>query len=189
MPYAGLPTSDSGGVLAGSAYDRKVNEMQASLNLLGLKQSRSENIDQLTAALLVSTSAEPYRTDLHSRLPILIIHVTNSVQYTADDNVLALMAKANADNIASGHLVQEDKMGLRAMLAQMNAMGDRIRHLLGDEAPPPTSVAHKTNDRGSPVTDTSDVDTFPEKTEPLAPVTEPTPPSTVDHGEVTMELD
>ncbi|PTB43233.1 hypothetical protein M441DRAFT_135381 [Trichoderma asperellum CBS 433.97] len=161
MPYAGLPMADSGGVLAGSAYDRKVNEMQASLNLLGLKQSRSENIDQLTAALL----------------------------YTADDNVLALMAKANADNIASGHLVQADKMGLRAMLAQMNAMGDRIRHLLGDEAPPPTSVTHKTNDRGSPVTDTSDVDTFPEKTEPLAPVTEPTPPSTVDHGEVTMELD
>lgn len=72
MPYAGLPTSDSGGVLAGSAYDRKVNEMQASLNLLGLKQSRSENIDQLTAALLVSTSAEPYRTGLHSRLLILI---------------------------------------------------------------------------------------------------------------------
>jgi hypothetical protein len=111
------------------------------------------------------------------------------MQLTADDNVLALMAKANADNIASGHLAQEDKMGLRAMLAQMNAMGDRIRHLLGDEAPPPTSVTHKTNDRGSPVTDTSDVDTFPEKTEPLAPVTEPTPPSTVDHGEVTMELD
>jgi hypothetical protein len=54
MPYAGLPTSESGGVLAGSAYDRKVNEMQASLNLLGLKQNRSENIDQLTAALLVS---------------------------------------------------------------------------------------------------------------------------------------
>ncbi|PNP47636.1 hypothetical protein TGAMA5MH_01459 [Trichoderma gamsii] len=161
MPYASLPATDSGGVLAGSAYDRKVNEMQASLNLLGLKQSRSENIDQLTAALL----------------------------FTADDNVLALMAKANADNIASGHLLQEDKMGLRAMLAQMNAMGDRIRHLLGDEAPPPTSVTYKTNDRGSPVTDTSDVDTFPEKAEPLAPVTEPTPPSTVDHGEVTMELD
>ncbi|KAL7923850.1 hypothetical protein ACQKWADRAFT_311650 [Trichoderma austrokoningii] len=155
MPYAGLPRRDSSGVLAGSAYDRKVNEMQASLNLLGLKQSRSENIDQLTAALLLA----------------------------ADDNVLALMAKASADNIASGHLVQEDKMGLRAMLAQMNAMGDRIRHLLGDEAPLPT------NDRGSPVTDTSDVDTFPEKSEPLAPVTEPTPPSTVDHGEVTMELD
>ncbi|KAM0255566.1 hypothetical protein ACHAQJ_005637 [Trichoderma viride] len=161
MSYAGLPTSDAGGLLVGSAYDRKVNEMQASLNLLGLKQSRSENIDQLTAALLSA----------------------------ADDNVLALMARGNADNIASGHLVQEDKMGLRAMLAQINAMGDRIRHLLGDEAPPPTSVIHKTTDRGSPVTDTSDVDTFPEKTEPMAPVTEPTPPSTVDHGEVTMELD
>lgn len=47
--------SGAGGLLLGSAYDRKVNEMQASLNLLGLKQSRSENIDQLTAALLVCT--------------------------------------------------------------------------------------------------------------------------------------
>lgn len=75
MPYAGLPTSDSGGVLAGSAYDRKVNEMQASLNLLGLKQSRSENIDQLTAALLVS--AYLHRALLHRPtlfcLPVLII--------------------------------------------------------------------------------------------------------------------
>lgn len=71
MPYAGLPTSDSGGVLAGSAYDRKVNEMQASLNLLGLKQSRSENIDQLTAALLVSTylyRALPHRPTILSCL-------------------------------------------------------------------------------------------------------------------------
>ncbi|UKZ54927.1 hypothetical protein TrVGV298_008741 [Trichoderma virens] len=152
--------SDAGGLLLGSAYDRKVNEMQASLNLLGLKQSRSENIDQLTAALLSA----------------------------ADDNVLALIARGNADNIASGQLVQDDKMSLRAMLAQMNAMGDRIRHLLGDEAPP-TELAHKATDTGSPITDTSGVDTFPEKTEPTAPVTEPTPPSTVDHGEGTMELD
>ncbi|UKZ80708.1 hypothetical protein TrVFT333_008471 [Trichoderma virens FT-333] len=152
--------SGAGGLLLGSAYDRKVNEMQASLNLLGLKQSRSENIDQLTAALLSA----------------------------ADDNVLALIARGNADNIASGQLVQDDKMSLRAMLAQMNAMGDRIRHLLGDEAPP-TELAHKATDTGSPITDTSGVDTFPEKTEPTAPVTEPTPPSTVDHGEGTMELD
>ncbi|KAL6698732.1 hypothetical protein J3F84DRAFT_233181 [Trichoderma pleuroticola] len=152
--------SGAGGLLLGSAYDRKVNEMQASLNLLGLKQSRSENIDQLTAALLSA----------------------------ADDSVLALIAKGNADNIASGHLVQDDRMSLRAMLAQMNAMGDRIRHLLGDEAPP-TAVTHKATDAGSPITDASGVDTFPEKTEPNAPITEPTPPSTVDHGEGTMELD
>lgn len=112
----------------------------------------------------------------------------NFVQSAADDSVLALIAKGNADNIASGHLVQDDRMSLRAMLAQMNAMGDRIRHLLGDEAPP-TTVDHKATDAGSPITDASGVDTFPEKTEPNAPVTEPTPPSTVDHGEGTMELD
>ncbi|KAL6868054.1 hypothetical protein J3F83DRAFT_89865 [Trichoderma novae-zelandiae] len=163
VSYAGPPpfASDADRPLAGSAYDRKVNEMQASLNLLGLKQSRSENIDQLTAALLAA----------------------------ADDNVLALMARGDADNIASGNLVQDDRTSLRAMLAQMDAMGDRIRHLLGDEAPP-TGLTSKTTDTGSPpITDTSGVDTFPEKTEPSAPVTEPTPPSTVDHGEGTMELD
>ncbi|RFU81772.1 zinc finger domain-containing, phd-finger [Trichoderma arundinaceum] len=161
VSHAAPSTSDAGGLLVGSAYDRKVNEMQASLNLLGLKQSRSENIDQLTAALLSA----------------------------ADDNVLALMARGNADNIASGHLIQEDRMSLRAMLAQMDAMGDRIRHLLGDEAPP-TALIHKAIDRDSPpITDASGVDTFPEKTEPTAPVTEPTPPSTVDHGEGNMELD
>lgn len=98
------------------------------------------------------------------------------------------MARGDADNIASGHLIHEDKMSLRAMLAQMNVMGDRIRRLLGDEAPP-TALIHKAADSGSPITDTSGVDPFPEKTEPTAPVTEPTPPSTVDHGEGTMELD
>lgn len=179
-------TSDAGGLLVGSAYDRKVNEMQASLNLLGLKQSRSENIDQLTAALLVSTRILLWHC-LHSRLPFLV-QVANSPQSAADDNVLALMARGNVDNIASGHLIQDDRMSLRAMLAQVNAMGDRIRHLLGDEAPP-AALIHKATDTGSPDTDTSDVDTFPEKTEPTAPVTEPTPPSTVDHGEGTMELD
>ncbi|EGR52282.1 uncharacterized protein TRIREDRAFT_21215 [Trichoderma reesei QM6a] len=164
LSYAGPPPSacNADRPLAGSAYDRKVNEMQASLTLLGLKQSRSENIDQLTAALLSA----------------------------ADDNVLALMARGDADNIASGNLVQNDRMSLRAMLAQMDAMGDRIRHLLGDEAPPAASMP-KAADTGSPaVTDTSGVDTFlPEKAEPSAPVAEPTPPSTVDHGEGTMELD
>jgi hypothetical protein len=71
MSYAGLPTSDAGGLLVGSAYDRKVNEMQASLNLLGLKQSRSENIDQLTAALLVSTcTALSHRLALSSICPV-----------------------------------------------------------------------------------------------------------------------
>ncbi|KAL7822430.1 hypothetical protein V8C26DRAFT_244542 [Trichoderma gracile] len=164
LSYAGPPASacDADRPLVGSAYDRKVNEMQASLTLLGLKQSRSENIDQLTAALLSA----------------------------ADDNVLALMAKGDADNIASGNLVQNDKTSLRALLAQMDAMGDRIRHMLGDEAPA-TAPMPKAADAGSPpVTDTSGVDTFlPEKTEPSAPVAEPTPPSTVDHGEGTMELD
>ncbi|PTB67427.1 hypothetical protein BBK36DRAFT_1196583 [Trichoderma citrinoviride] len=164
LSYVGPSTSpsDADRPLVGSAYDRKVNEMQASLTLLGLKQSRSENIDQLTAALLSG----------------------------ADDNVLALMAKGDADNIASGHLVQNDRKSLRAMLAQMDAMGERIRHLLGDEAPPTASVPKAADTGSPPITDTSGVDTFlPEKTEPSAPVTEPTPPSTVDHGEGTMELD
>lgn len=171
-----------------------MNEMQASLTLLGLKQSRSENIDQLTAALLVSSAVQTMDYPF-SRLPLALLYPytfidVSTYQSAADDNVLALMAKGDADNIASGNLVQNDRMSLRAMLAQMDAMGDRIRHLLGDEAPPTASMP-KAADAGSPtITDTSGVDTFlPEKTEPSAPVTEPTPPSTVDHGEGTMELD
>lgn len=85
------------------------------------------------------------------------------------------MAKANADNIAAGRLTDEDRLGLRALLTQMDAMSTRVRHLLGEDAPCPR-VAAAPLGQGKLVT-------------APPPVTEPTPPSTIDHAEGAMDLD
>jgi len=54
VPYPSPPTQrDSSCPLPGSALERKVEEMQVSLNLIGLQQKRSDGINQLTSALLV----------------------------------------------------------------------------------------------------------------------------------------
>ncbi|KAG8419990.1 hypothetical protein J3458_004809 [Metarhizium acridum] len=140
-----------------------MKEMQVSLNLIGLQQHRSGGVDKLTAALLTA----------------------------ADDSMLALMAKGNADNFASGQLTAGDRLGLRAMLAQMDAVSTRIRQLLVEDsstrAPQPVIKA----EASSPVTESTTGlnDPRAQKMDPCMPVSEPTPPSTVDHGEGTMDLD
>ena len=55
IPYGTAPAAhaDSATPLFGSELGRKVDEMQVSLNLMGLKRKRSEGIDMLTSALLV----------------------------------------------------------------------------------------------------------------------------------------
>lgn len=181
MPYPSPPTQrDSATPLPGSALERKVEEMQVSLNLIGLRQKRSEGIDQLTSALLVSTSpGTPFRGSCM---------LTDSTQSAADQSVLSLMAKGNADNIASGQLTRDDKQSLRATLAQMEAMSARIREVLGDDKPSPETPA-MTADAHTPVSESSDINEPSEKLESIAPVTEPTPPSTVDHAEGSMDLD
>lgn len=107
--------------------------------------------------------------------------------------MLALMAKSNADNIARGQLTDDDRLGLRAMLTQMDAMSSRIRQVLGDDnketTPAPAAIMA---DASSPVTESPGINNHlpDDKLEPLGPpVTEPTPPSTVDHAECSMELD
>lgn len=101
------------------------------------------------------------------------------------------MAKANAQNIASGHLTDEDKLGLRALLAQMDAISARVRQALGQDAPLAGVAA-------APLGQASALDVLsPENSAiaelddkvPAPPVTEPTPPSTVDHAEGAMDLD
>ncbi|POR37916.1 Uncharacterized protein TPAR_01884 [Tolypocladium paradoxum] len=161
VPYPSPPTQrNSATPLPGSALERTVEEMQVSLNLIGLRQKRSEGIDQLTSALLSA----------------------------ADQNVLSLMAKGNANNIASGQLTQDDKQSLRTTLAQMEAMSARIREVLSDEKPSPETPA-MTADAHTPVSEPSGINESSEKLESIAPVTEPTPPSTVDHAEGSMDLD
>ncbi|KOS17170.1 Uncharacterized protein ESCO_006076 [Escovopsis weberi] len=175
VPYPSPPTNASNSPIAGSSTERKVDELQASLSLVGLKHARSENIDQLTSALLTA----------------------------ADDNVLSLMARGNAEKWANSQLSSIDKVSLRTLLIQMDTMGERIRDLLGDEAPAPlrasSSAPKPAVVAGTPETEGAMGDDMHHgedngpsragKSESSLPVTEPTPPSTVDHGEGTMELD
>lgn len=102
------------------------------------------------------------------------------------------MAKTNAQNIASGHLTEEDKLGLRALLAQMEAMSARVRQALDQDAPS-ASVAAAPLGQGSVLDvlspESSAIAELDDKVAAPPPVTEPTPPSTVDHAEGTMDLD
>lgn len=169
------------GPLLGSTLGRQVDEMQASLNLIGLKQKPSDGIDQLTSALLSN----------------------------ADESVLSLMARGNADNFALGQLTDNDRLSLRAMLAQMDAMSSRIRQVLGDTkhvssmpTPDPTAA---TPPPSLPLVDTRPskcaADTGVMSSSPIAPkkeedavstmatLPEPTPPLTIENGEGSMDLD
>ncbi|OAA43092.1 Essential subunit of the histone deacetylase Rpd3S complex [Metarhizium rileyi] len=163
IPYPTQPSQpDSATPLPGSALDRKVDEMQVSLSLIGLQQQRSDGVDHLMSALLTAT----------------------------DDSMLALMAKGNAENFVSGQLTPNDRLGLRAMLAQMDAMSTRIRQVLAVDSATCASQPIKA-EASSPVTEltTGLNDPRADKLDASMPVTGPTPPSTVDHGEGTMDLD
>lgn len=104
--------------------------------------------------------------------------------------MLSLMAKSNAEHVATGRLTDDDRLGLRAMLAQMEAMTSRIRQVLGDQSCAPTPCAIKAEEPSSPITESNGFGGLGSgKIEQLPPVTEPTPPSTVDHAEGSMELD
>jgi hypothetical protein len=94
------------------------------------------------------------------------------------------MAKNSANNIATGLLTDGDKVGLRALLAQMDAMSARIRDVLG-EAPRMLERDNEMSNILSP--EESVIDTTGKMTP--TPVTEPTPPSTFDHAEGSMDLD
>ncbi|KAF5655431.1 essential subunit of the histone deacetylase rpd3s complex [Fusarium heterosporum] len=142
-----------------SELQRTVDEMQLALTLTSLKERKSDGIDHLVSALLSA----------------------------ADPSVLSLMTKTDAANLATGHLTDNDKLSLRALLTQMDSMGARIRHILGE----PVGVTATMLDQDVIPSILSPQDSA--IAEPLdkvsAPVTEPTPPSTIDHAEGSMELD
>ncbi|OAA74133.1 Zinc finger domain-containing protein, PHD-finger [Cordyceps fumosorosea ARSEF 2679] len=194
VPYPSPAPQEGGdsGPLLGSAMGRRVDEMQASLNLIGLRQERppSDGVGQLTSALLSA----------------------------ADDNMLNLMARGSADNMAlalggSGgrgtqQLTDGDRLGLRAMLAQMDAMSSRIREVLGGDpdvkpqqqhvssmpTPDPTAATtppprHLDDDdvvpSSSPIAPKKEEDSVAN----MAALSEPTPPLTIENADGVMDLD
>jgi hypothetical protein len=185
-----VPFVGSEPVLRGSTLEHDVTEMQVSLTLANLKQGSPEGVDQLTTALLVSHPSRPSHA---------VFEILNVFQAGADESVLKLIAQTNADNLAFGQLRDDDKQGLRALAAQMDAMSSRIRQVLGGESEAPKvqeetpvlsqpAVAVPAKE-STPFSDTHGAEHVCEKPEASAPVTEPTPPSTIDHGEGTMDVD
>ncbi|RDA87686.1 hypothetical protein CP532_3819 [Ophiocordyceps camponoti-leonardi (nom. inval.)] len=156
-PFSSQPVHD--GPLAGSTLERSLEEMQLSLTLVSLRERPTDGIEQLTSALLS----------------------------VADDNVVSLMAKTNADNVAKGRLSASDKKGLGALLAQMEAMGQKIRSMLdeGEEKPCSASAGGGGGGGGGRGREGAGDGIVP-LPQPLA---EPTPPSTVDHAEGSMDLE
>jgi hypothetical protein len=158
--------------------------MQLALTLTSLKERKSDGVDHLVSALLVSRG-----NSLTSSPHVLL---TINPQNAADPSVLSLMAKTDAANVATGHLTDNDKLSLRALLTQMDTMGARIRHLLGEPiGATATATATMLDQDAIPSIlspqDSAIAEPFDKITAP--PVTEPTPPSTIDHAEGSMDLD
>lgn len=98
------------------------------------------------------------------------------------------MTKTDASNISTGSLTDNDKRSLRALLTQMDAMGSCIRRLLGE---PDGMSATMLNEDVIPSILSPQDSAIAEPLDKVTalPVTEPTPPSTIDHGEGSMDLD
>ncbi|KAH6963846.1 hypothetical protein DER45DRAFT_126257 [Fusarium avenaceum] len=162
VSYVPTTGKDPSRPIAGSELQRTVDEMQLALTLTSLKERKSDGVDHLVSALLNA----------------------------ADPSVLSLMAKTDAANVATGHLTDNDKHSLRALLTQMDAMGARIRHLLG-EPTSATAIATMLDQDAIPSILSPQDSAIAEPLDKVAapPVTEPTPPSTIDHAEGSMDLD
>ncbi|KAJ3518994.1 hypothetical protein NM208_g14302 [Fusarium decemcellulare] len=161
VSYAPTAAKASDSALKGSQLQRTVDEMQLALTLTSLKDQKSDSVDYLISALLDA----------------------------ADPSVLSLMAKSDAGNITAGHLTDVDKLSLRALLTQMDAMGARIRQLLGEPSGVTTAMLDQEDVIPNILSPQDSAIAEPlDKVAPL-PVTEPTPPSTIDHAEGSMELD
>ncbi|GKT46676.1 uncharacterized protein ColSpa_06857 [Colletotrichum spaethianum] len=132
-------------------------EQQTVLNLVELASSQpTTKLDDLTQALLSA----------------------------ADPAMLSLMARGSAENFASGEINTADKQSLRAMLAQMEAMSDRIRSLLA--AGQPDTAVHDaegdhtvTDYNNTDGTESAEGDSSSIKNESVEPLADlPTPATT-----------
>jgi hypothetical protein len=98
-----------------------VQTIQAALNLIELSATKGEDIDTLVDALMVSKEINLYPWH---------VHADYLSQTQADDSLISFMAKGNFANFQTGKLDEKDKISLRAMLAMVDTMGDKIRQLL-----------------------------------------------------------
>lgn len=148
-PYLTPPVEDvAHGASSWSSGERNVEEMQASLVLASLRQSPPSALDQLVSALLAS----------------------------APPDMISLIARGDASNIARDALSTQDRVSLTALLEQVDIMGGRIRELLKAKSEP--SSEHGAEEP-APTTQEKTDPADKMDTEPL--VTEPTPPSTIGH--------
>ncbi|KAK2732126.1 phd-finger domain-containing protein [Colletotrichum kahawae] len=137
---------------------RTLAEQQAVFNMVELASTRPSNkLDDLTQALLMS----------------------------ADADVLSIMARGSAENFANGDLNANDKQSLRAMLAHMEAMSDRIKSLLGGglhgvaDAAPMAADAVTADGNTTDVTESVEGDVTIIKNESVEPPADlPTPATT-----------
>ncbi|KAG9254936.1 uncharacterized protein F5Z01DRAFT_621131 [Emericellopsis atlantica] len=139
-------------------------------------QPSARSIEEMQASLVLSSlSTSESRTGMEQLISALVSE--------ADSSVLSSIADADAVNIANKELQHKDKASLRALLAHMERMGSQIRAMLGEDVTP---TLPSLPDQGRSVSPDKDEE-FPEmKHDSL--VTEPTPPSTIDH-EGGMDLD
>jgi hypothetical protein len=116
-----------------------IEHQQAALNLVQLSGQAGAGIATLVDTLLVSFSHDP---TAQSRLAHMLTH---DIQDNADPAVIALMARANPQHLTDvAKLNLSDEQGLRAMLAQMEAMEAQIKELLvrrGDMVSPSTPIS------------------------------------------------
>jgi hypothetical protein len=179
-PYLTPPVEDVYRPLPVERDERNLEEMQTSLILTSLKNRPAEGVEQLTSALLVRHLAM-----VLAPLDYSWEELTHS-QASAEPNVISLIAQGNADNISRSNLIGSDEISLRALLAQMETMSSSIRQLLGEKACSPAHVALLNREAASSFED-SKSSTIKMDVEQL--VTEPTPPSTIDHVDAAMDYD
>lgn len=178
-PYLTPPVEDASHLRSPLASEKNVEEMQASLVLSSLRTAPTDGLDQLTSALLVSdtrwTLGEPARPspDCHLGSGANAVHPQSS----AEPAVISLIAKGDAGNVARNQLADHDRVSLRALLAQMETMSDRIRGVLGDGF---SGASESLGTQRAPST-IADSKASVDKVDSDALVTEPTPPSTIDH--------
>merc|ERR1712000_436488 len=139
-------------------------------------QPSARSIEEMQASLVLSSlSTSESRTGMEQLISALVSE--------ADSSVLSSIADADAVNIANKELQHKDKASLRALLAHMERMGSQIQAMLGEDATP---TLPSLPDQSRSMSHDKDEE-FPEmKHDSL--VTEPTPPSTIDH-EGGMDLD
>jgi hypothetical protein len=136
------------------------------------------NLEEMQTSLIL--------TSLKKRPAEGVEQLTSALLASAEPNVISLIAQGNADNTSRSNLVGSDEISLRALLAQMETMSSSIRQLLGEKACSPAHVTLMNQEAGSSFED-SKSSTIKMDTEQL--VTEPTPPSTIDHVDAAMDYD